>query len=119
VAGKKSDDDFVRKLEEAVKKAKKNREWRHEYMTLLMRDQENLEKGMQQGIEKGMQQGIEKGMQQGIEKGKQQEREQGIKLMIESGKELGVDRKRMQDKVAEKYNLHAEQVSLYMDRYWK
>ena len=50
VAGKKSDDDFVKKLEEAVKEAKKNREWRHEYMTLLMRDQENMEKGMEKGI---------------------------------------------------------------------
>lgn len=45
VAGKKSEDSFVEKLEEAVKEAKKNREWRHEYMTLLMRDQENQEKG--------------------------------------------------------------------------
>ncbi|MDE7207739.1 MAG: hypothetical protein K2N90_11410 [Lachnospiraceae bacterium] len=45
VAGKESDDAFVRKLEEAVKQAKKNREWRHGYMTLWMRDQENIEKG--------------------------------------------------------------------------
>lgn len=30
--------------------AKKNREWRHEYMTLLMRDQENIEKGIKKGI---------------------------------------------------------------------
>ena len=43
--GRKSDDVFVRKLEEAVEEAKRNREWRHEYMTLLMRDQENVEKG--------------------------------------------------------------------------
>ena len=41
VAGKKSDDIFVDKLEEAVQKAKKNREWRHDYMTLIMRDQLN------------------------------------------------------------------------------
>jgi len=33
---------------EAVKEAKKNREWRHEYMTLLMRDQKNIEKGIKQ-----------------------------------------------------------------------
>ena len=45
VAGQKSEDPYVRKLEEAVREAKKNREWRHEYMTLLMRDQENVEKG--------------------------------------------------------------------------
>ncbi len=35
----------MERLEEAVKEAKKNREWRHEYMTLLMRDQENVKKG--------------------------------------------------------------------------
>ncbi len=49
VAGKKTEDSFVRKLEEAVREAKKNREWRHEYMTLLMRDQENIEKGIEKG----------------------------------------------------------------------
>lgn len=40
----------MEKLEEAVREARKNREWRHEYMTLLMRDQENVEKGREQGI---------------------------------------------------------------------
>ena len=45
VAGKEPADDFVQRLREAVEQARKNREWRHEYMTLLMRDQENIEKG--------------------------------------------------------------------------
>lgn len=40
------------RLEEAVKEAKKNREWRHEYMTLLMRDQENVKIGEKRGEEK-------------------------------------------------------------------
>jgi len=44
VAGKKPKDAYVERLEEAVKEAKKNREWRHEYMTLLMSDQENVKK---------------------------------------------------------------------------
>ena len=48
VAGKKSEDLFVKRLEEAVKAAKKNREWRHEYMTLLMREQEKLEQGREE-----------------------------------------------------------------------
>ncbi|MCM1039571.1 MAG: hypothetical protein NC434_09620 [Ruminococcus sp.] len=50
MAGQEPEDDFVRRLEEAVKQAKKNREWRHEYMTLLMRDQENIEKGRAEEI---------------------------------------------------------------------
>lgn len=41
----KPEDSFVEQLEEVVKEAKKNREWRREYMTLLMRDRENVEKG--------------------------------------------------------------------------
>ena len=45
-AGCVSEDPFVKKLDEAVKEAKRNREWRREYMTLLMRDQENIEKGV-------------------------------------------------------------------------
>ena len=46
VAGKHSEDSFVKKLEDAVQMARKNREWRREYMTLLMRDQENREIGI-------------------------------------------------------------------------
>lgn len=53
VLGKKSEDPFIRKLDRAVRKAKKNRKWRREYMTLWMRDQENIEKGIEQGIEQG------------------------------------------------------------------
>ncbi len=53
VAGKKSNDVFVDKLEEAVQKAKKNREWRHDYMTLMMRDRVNVEKGEKRGEIRG------------------------------------------------------------------
>lgn len=59
VAGRKSEDDFIKKLEAAVEAARKNREWRHEYMTLLMRDQENIEKGIEKGIERGKREGEE------------------------------------------------------------
>jgi predicted transposase/invertase (TIGR01784 family) len=51
VSGQKPEDSYVEKLEKAVQEAKKNREWRHEYMTLLMRDQENVEKGKEYGEE--------------------------------------------------------------------
>ena len=53
VAGVESEDDFVKRVAEAVREAKKNREWRHEYMTLLMRDQENIEKGKIEGRAEG------------------------------------------------------------------
>ncbi len=46
----KATDDFTRQLEEEVVKARENEEWRREYMTLLMRDQENVQKGIEQGL---------------------------------------------------------------------
>lgn len=54
VAGKESNDSFVKKLEEAVEQAKQNRKWRREYMTLLMRDQENFDRGKVKGEEIGV-----------------------------------------------------------------
>ena len=50
VDGVESEDEFVQRVARAVREAKKNREWRREYMTLLMRDQENIEKGKAEGI---------------------------------------------------------------------
>lgn len=58
VAGQRSEDPYVERLEKAVKEARKNRKWRHEYMTLLMRDQENIEKGREEGKAEGRIEGI-------------------------------------------------------------
>ena len=49
VDGKPVSDDYTKKLEEAVKIARANKEWRREYMTLMMRDLENQEKGRKEG----------------------------------------------------------------------
>ena len=47
--GKQDDDPFIQELEAAVADARKDREWRHEYMTLQLRDQENREIGREEG----------------------------------------------------------------------
>ncbi len=49
VAGKPSEDEYVQKLDAAVKLARSNKEWRKEYMTLRMRDLENQEIGEERG----------------------------------------------------------------------
>ena len=67
VAGKEPEDSFVRKLEEAVRKAKKNREWRHEYMTLLMRDRQNYKKGKIDGKIEGKREGKMEGQKMMLE----------------------------------------------------
>ncbi len=81
------DDSFVRRLADAVKEAKKNREWRHEYMTLLMRDQENIEKG--------------------IEKGK-------IYGAISMCRDLGLPEEEISKKLQEKYHLSREEAQEYL-----
>ena len=49
MGGRPSDHAFVKALSDEVALAKQNKEWRREYMTLLMRDQENVDKGREQG----------------------------------------------------------------------
>ena len=65
LGGKKSEDEYVQKLERAVKEAKRNRKWRHEYMTLLMRDQENQEIGEERGRREGRLEGMREGQLEG------------------------------------------------------
>ena len=94
--GRKSDDVFIRKLEEAVEEAKRNREWRHEYMTLLMRDQENMEKGM--------------------EKGKIEGRAEEI---IESGFEFGLSEKDILTRLQNKLHISLQAAQQYLLRFGK
>ena len=58
VAGKMSDDPYVKELDAAVTEAKHNREWRREYMTLEMKYKEKYNEGRKEGLEQGLEQGI-------------------------------------------------------------
>ena len=57
VAGRKNNHPFVRKVDAAVREARRNEKWRREYMTLLMRDQENIERGRTEGWNEGRKEG--------------------------------------------------------------
>ena len=90
VDGRLSDDSFVQELEEAVDEAKKNREWRHEYMTLMLRDQEN------------------------IEKGRAEERQEGIRLMASALRDFGIPKEEIRRKIQEKYQLTGQELGEYL-----
>ena len=49
VVGKPANDEYTKKVDAAVYKARQNKEWRREYMTLFMRDLENREMGIEEG----------------------------------------------------------------------
>ncbi len=67
-----ANDEYTSKIEEAVKKAKYNLNWRKEYMTVGMWTDEEREKacaeGYATGMAEGMTAGLEQGLQQGIER---------------------------------------------------
>lgn len=94
VAGKESEDLFVQEVKKAVKKAKKNRIWRLEFMTLLIRDQENIEKGRQQGIEQGI--------------------EQGIKQLVSTLHDLNISDEIILKKIKEKFQLSDEEAGKFL-----
>ena len=115
VAGKESDDAFVKKLKVAVDKAKKNRAWRSEYLTLLMRDQENIEKGIAQGIAQGLAQGLEQGKAQGLKQGKAQGLEQGkVYGAVSVYRDMGLSDEEILKRIQEKYHLTKETAESYL-----
>lgn len=67
--GEMADNSFVKELEREVQRVRENKEWRVEYMTLLMRDRENMEKGeerLRSLIEQLMREGRMKEMKKAI-----------------------------------------------------
>ena len=103
-----SENNFVKKLEQKIRNIKENKEWRAEYMTLLMREQEiardNFEKGKLEGIAEGVVKGREEGMAEGIEK--------IIEIYRE---ELNFEDEIIIQKLVKKYNLTKEEAEKYLN----
>lgn len=98
VNGGKSDNPFVKEIEDKVAQVKENKEWRLEYVTLLMRDQENQEIG------------IEIGKQIGREEG----REEGIRGTVSVLREMNIPPQTILIKIQEQYNLSPETSKKYL-----
>ncbi len=75
----KASDDFTETLQKKLALAKKNMEWRRQYMTWEQTIKEYakdaFEEGRQKGLEDGLKRGLEEGRQDGIKQGK----EEGVK----------------------------------------
>lgn len=106
VDGRLSDDSFIQELEEAVDEAKKNREWRHEYMTLMLRDQEKIEKGIELGRAEGR--------AEGRTEGRAEERQEGIRLMVSALWDFGIPKEEIRKKIQEKYQLTGPELEEYL-----
>ena len=124
VAGQRSEDTYVEKLEAAVRDARKNRKWRHEYMTLLMRDQENIEKGREEGRAEGLKEGKAEGLKEGKAKGLKEGKAEGLKEgkmegifgMISSLRDLNIPDNTILQQLQEKFLLTKEESLKYLSR---
>ena len=102
VAGAKPENPFVQVLEEAVRKAKMNRKWRHEYMTLLMRDQENQEIGE------------ERGRKEGRKEGRREGRKEGIRALIESLRSFAIPDEVIIGQLMQRYQMGREEAEAFV-----
>ena len=62
VGGKPSEDDYTRKLDDAVKAAKRKREWRREYMFMSLKYHDVVYDAKHEGLEEGRAEGLEEGI---------------------------------------------------------
>lgn len=90
VNGEKSDSAFVKEIEDRVAQIKASEEWRLEYMTLLMREQEIWEEAEEKG------------------------REEGIRGTVTLLKELNIPLQTILIKIQKQYNLSPETSEKYL-----
>ena len=98
VNGEKSDSPFVKEIEDRVAQIKASEEWRLEYMTLLMREQEIWEEAEEKGREMGRKEG----------------REEGIRGTVTLLKELNIPLQTIRVKIQQQYNLSPETSKKYL-----
>ena len=90
LTGKKSENAYIKALDNAVERVKQNREWRQEYMRVSVRDWDNRQLGREEGI------GI------GREAGKSDERRARILKMLSKGYSV--------EEIADLYEITTEEV---------
>lgn len=106
VNGGKSDHPFVKELEKKVEQVKANKEWRLEYMTLLMREEEIREEAREEGLLLGRKEGREEGREEG--------RREGIYGMVSVLRELNIPSQTILLKIQEQYSLSPEESKKYL-----
>lgn len=104
LTGKLSDDLYVKQLEEAVRKAKESREWRHEFMTLEMRDRMSFYRGEKKGKKEGRAVGRAEGRAQEI---------------IEISMDYGEKDKDILEKLQRKLEISLDTARAYLEAYGK
>ena len=102
INGEKDNNEFIKRLDKKIDSIKESKEWRQQYMTLLMREQEIAEENFEQGMAKGIEQGMAKGIVQSIYK--------QIKIL----KDLRIEESIIIEKITEEFNISEEEIKKYL-----
>lgn len=90
INGENDNNSLVNIIDKKIYTIKNNKEWRREYMTLLMREQEIAEYNFNKGVK------------------------QGIANSIEILKNIGLEESQIIEKICEKYKITEEQIKKYL-----
>ena len=117
IAGKPVHDKYVDEIDAAVTRAKMNKKWRAQYMTLMMRDLENRELGIEEGLKQGLEQGIEQGINQ-EKKNTDLAKNNGVRAVICACKKLGGSPTDAIEMVVMNMGMSQEKAEEKVNMYW-
>lgn len=109
---------LIEAMEQEVISARNCKEWRVEYMTLMMEYRERYHEGRKAGFDQGIAEGREQGIAEGKAEGIEQGIEQGVKAVIESCQELGASYKKCLEQLMLRFSVTEEKTGKYMNQYW-
>ena len=103
---------MTRSLAEALDQARRNEEWRSEYMKELLHDDDVRTDAFAEGRELGLSQGLSQGISQGLSQGLSQ----GITGFILDKIEDGVDKNTIVQKLEKVYFLSGAEAEEHVER---
>lgn len=98
INGESSENELVKEIEKKVEQVKLNKQWRGEYMTLLMLEQQRYREGLEQGREQGREQGLE----------------QGIYAMVSAFKSMKISSEQIIEQLMKQFLLTKEEAVAYV-----
>ena len=127
VDGRSTDNKLVKEIDDEIKRVKRNREWKVEFMTLLMREREIEDRALKRGVKLGKIRGVKLGEKRGVKLGEKRGEERGIKLGEERGiktlikfcQEINLSLEDTYKQIMEKYELTSDTAKEMLKKYWQ
>ena len=90
LAGHEAENELTKSIEEKVIFARKNMEWRKQYMTWQQTIDEEKDIAFEEGVRQGLEQGIAQGLVRGMEQGVYKKSVEDAKAMLADGMDVNL-----------------------------